>query len=226
MCSPSCIIFGAKNLSKEEVRGKRVIEVGAYDANGGLRPLIESWEPSEYVGVDIEMGPGVDVVCNAEDLAERFGEESFDVVVSTELIEHVRDWKRVISNIKRICKQNGIMVLTTRSYGYGYHGYPHDYWRYELEDLKYIFSDCEDLILEKDYRCPGVFLRARKPQGFAEKDLSDYKLYSLCVDKRISAISENDLRSLHYRRLLVKDRARNFILNFIYKVGGYVSSKI
>ena len=29
MCHVSCVIFGASNLSKEEIQGKRVIELGS-----------------------------------------------------------------------------------------------------------------------------------------------------------------------------------------------------
>ncbi len=154
MCHVSCIVFGAKYLSKDEVKGKKVLEVGSYDVNGSLRPIIESWEPAEYIGVDIEEGPGVDVICNADNIVEHFGKETFDIVISTELLEHVWDWRRVISNIKNICKSNGIILITTRSYGFPYHAYPYDFWRYELEDMKNIFSDCELMVLENDFQAP------------------------------------------------------------------------
>jgi SAM-dependent methyltransferase len=137
----SAIVFAAKNLDKSEIKGKRVIDVGSYDFNGSIRPLIESWEPAEYIGVDILDGASVDVVCNADDLVDKFGKESFDVVLSLEMLEHSRNWKRSISNIKNICKPNGIILITTRSYGYPCHGFPNDFWRYELEDMKHIFSD-------------------------------------------------------------------------------------
>ena len=102
MCNASCIIFGATNLNKEQVEGKSILEVGSYDINGSLRPIIESWAPAEYVGGDIEEGPGVDLVCNVEDIIGRFGKERFDIVISTELLEHVTDWQKVISNIKNV----------------------------------------------------------------------------------------------------------------------------
>ena len=222
MCHVSCIVFGAKNLTKEEIKGRKVIEVGSYDVNGSLRPIIESWEPAEYVGVDIEKGPGVDFVCNAEDIVEKFGKESFDVVISTELLEHVRDWRKVISDIKNICKPNGIIFITTRSKGFDYHAYPYDFWRYELEDMKYIFSDCEILVLEKDFQAPGVFLKAKKPNKFVEKDLSDHKLYSVVVNKKIKEITDKDFQNWYFKRLVLKEKLKNFII----KVGKFIYSKI
>ena len=72
-CQDCGIVFGVKNLNLEEIKGKKIIEVGAYDVNGSLRPIIESWaEPAEYIGVDIVRGPGVDVVCMAERMINVF----------------------------------------------------------------------------------------------------------------------------------------------------------
>lgn len=209
MCNASCIIFGATNLTKEEVKGKRIIEVGSYDVNGSLRPVIESWNPAKYVGVDIEKGPGVDIVCSAEDMIEKFGKESFDIVISTELLEHVKDWTKIISNIKNTCKPNGGILITTRSYGSSYHAYPYDFWRYEVEDMENIFSDCIIEKLEKDRLSPGVFMKAKKPNGFVEKDLSNYELYSIIVNKRVKEIDEKSLKNFqkkYFIRQLLKGK--------------------
>ena len=202
MCTPQCIIFGVLNLPKEELQGRKVLEVGSYDVNGSLRPILESWGPAEYVGVDIERGPGVDVVCRAEDVVELFGKESFDIVISTELLEHVKDWRVVISNIKNICTTNGTILITTRSYGFRYHGHPYDFWRFELADMEHIFSDCIIKKLEEDNLAPGVFIKAQKPTRFIEKDLSDYELYSIIADKRVRELDEQVLRAFRkgYRR--------------------------
>ncbi|MDY6853489.1 MAG: methyltransferase domain-containing protein [Thermodesulfobacteriota bacterium] len=211
MCLVSCVVFGAKYLSKDEVSKKRIIEVGSYDVNGTIRPIVESWEPAEYLGVDLEEGPGVDLTCNAENLLEIFKKESFDIVISTELIEHVRDWRKVISNLKSICKTDGLILITTRSYGFGYHAYPHDFWRYELEDIQNIFSDCEILALEKDCQAPGVFLKARKPITFHENDLSSFNLYSVVVNKRVNKITDKDFQTFYFNQLILKDKLRNFL---------------
>jgi SAM-dependent methyltransferase len=194
VCDVSCIIFGAINLTIDEVEGKRVIELGSCNVNGSLRPIIEALKPAEYVGVDIQKGPGVDVICGAENIIEKFGKESFSIIVSTELLEHVRDWRKVISNIKNICKPNGIILITTRSYGFSCHGYPYDFWRYELSDMENIFSDCAIEKLEKDRNSPGVFIKIRKPKKFIERDLSNYELYSIVTDKRVKDIDEKSFR--------------------------------
>jgi len=211
MCSTSCIIFEAKNLSREDVAGKRVLEVGSYDVNGSIRPLINSWKPSEYVGVDMVAGPGVDVICNAECLVEKFGKERFDVVICTSVLEHVREWRKVVSGIKNVCRRGGVMLISVPSYGFKYHGYPYDFWRYELEDMKNIFSDCKILSLEKDDNARGVFTKFEKPAGFVEKDLSNYKLYSIVVDRRLKGITDKDLGSLRFIYLSLKWKFRVLI---------------
>jgi SAM-dependent methyltransferase len=179
MCNSWCIKYWSERISKEQVEGKKVIEVGSLDVNGSLRSIIEMLNPSEYVGVDITEGRGVDIICDAEDIIEHFGRERFDFVVSTELIEHVKNWQKVVSNIKNICMPEGTIIVTTRSYGFPYHGYPYDFWRYEIADMAKIFADCTIEILEPDESEPGVFMRAKKPKGFLERDLSSYELYSI-----------------------------------------------
>ena len=221
MCNVNCIVFGAINLNKEEIKGKNILEVGSYDINGGLRPIVESWKPAKYVGVDIEKGPGVDVVCNAEELLDKFEKNSFDIVISTELLEHVKDWRKAISNIKNICKPNGIILITTRSYGFGYHAYPYDFWRYELEDMEKIFSDCEILVLEKD-PAKGVFIKVKKPNNFIENDLSNYELYSIVANKRVKQIADNDFRSLYFRRLVLREKLKSISLKFRKNILGVI----
>ena len=213
MCHVSCIVFGAVNLHPEDVEGKKVIEIGSYDVNGSIHSIVDTSKPSEYVGVDIEEGPGVDLVCSAEEVLNCFGRESFDLVITTEMIEHVWDWKIVISNIKDICKPGGIILLTTRSLGFPYHPSPTDFWRFEKEDMENIFSDCEILVLEKDKEYPGVFIKVKKPLEFIEKDLADYNLYSMITGKRMANITEDDYRNWHFIKMDSKEKLRMFIIN-------------
>ncbi|MGD9304418.1 MAG: methyltransferase domain-containing protein [Desulfobacterales bacterium] len=225
MCNTSGIAFSVKNLSIEEIRGKRIVEVGACDVNGSLRPIIESWgSPAQYIGVDIEKGPGVDVVCNAENIIDVFGTDSFDIVIATELLEHIHNWRKVISNIKNVCKTNGAILITTRSKGFKYHGYPYDFWRYELDDLKEIFSDYEIIALENDPISPGVFLKAKKPYEFVENNLKIYKLYSVVVDQRVAELKDLDLRIFLFLRERLSKRYKR-LQRFLFRIIRSVISK-
>jgi hypothetical protein len=43
--------------------GKKVFEVGSVNINGSIRSFFEN---SEYLGIDVAPGPGVDVVCQGQ----------------------------------------------------------------------------------------------------------------------------------------------------------------
>jgi predicted SAM-dependent methyltransferase len=215
MCTTNCIMFGVQNLSSKEVADKRVLEVGSRNINGNLRPIIQIWGPSEYVGIDIEKGPGVDIVCNAEDALAKFGKNSFDVIICTSVIEHVKDWKLIISNFKNICKPNGVIIITTCTPGFCYHEFPNDFWRYEQDDMKNIFSDFEIVNMEEDTSLKGVFLKVKKPLEFKEKNLNDYLLYNIVVNKKIRDISEANPNNLYFKKLLVKTKIKWVLLNLL-----------
>jgi SAM-dependent methyltransferase len=195
MCTPECLTFIGRALAAAEVAGKRVIEVGSYDVNGSVRAAVEAHRPSTYVGVDISSGPSVDVVLDASKLLERFEPGSFDIVLSTEMIEHVRDWRTVIDNMKGLCAPAGIVVMTTRSPGFRYHAYPDDFWRYEPADMALIFADFEMEMLEseKDPGQPGVFVKARR-RDMTSLDLRPIALYSVITDDRRVSVTDWDLR--------------------------------
>lgn len=171
MCSDEALEFGARELTGSIITGKRVIEVGArvvQDPSLSLRHHVMELGPAAYVGTDIEEGVGVDAIVPAEDLVSVYGPESFDVVISTELLEHVEDWRPVISAMKQILKPQGTLLVTTRSLGFPYHAWPHDHWRYETTDMQALFSDMEVVTLTSDPKEPGVFMRAVKPERFVE----------------------------------------------------------
>ena len=170
MCNVAVIEFFMENVNYSEFNGKHVLEVGSKYVNGSVRPLIENFcKPKEYIGIDVEPGKYVDVILPAERLIDYFGSESFDVVISTETLEHVRDWRLVVNNMKTVLRRGGFIYITTRSYGFPYHSYPYDYWRYEIADMIRIFKDFEIIKLVKDREAPGVFLKARKPLNYKQQ---------------------------------------------------------
>lgn len=152
------------------LKGKDVLEVGSHDVNGSTRPDLLALEPKSYLGVDIAPGPGVDLVTSVHDLTASFGERAFDAVVSTEMLEHVEDWRSAVNQMKAVLRPHGGIFLTTRHWGFPYHGYPHDYWRFEVIDLQDIFSD---FIIAWAMAGPakGAFIYAVKPLDYAPLDL-------------------------------------------------------
>jgi predicted O-methyltransferase YrrM len=172
MCNPASIAFGRSRLRAEDVAGKAVLEVGALDVNGSVRPVVEALRPETYVGVDLRPGPGVDEICAAERLVDRFGPESFDVVVATDVLEHIDDWRTAIRSLKTVLRPGGVALVTTCSPGLPYHAYPDDYWRFEPELLERVFADFDVEALEHASAMLGVFVVARKRANGTPVDLS------------------------------------------------------
>ena len=173
----SVVEFFIRNVRPAEVSGRTILEAGSLEINGSVKPYFTRFGPSEYIGIDMVDGPGVDYCVKIED----FQSPPFDIVVSTETLEHAEDWKATVTAIKALCKPEGLLYITTRSPGFWRHCYPNDHWRYTQEDFRRIFADCEILILEDDTQTtpvphPGVFMKARKPLDFTPCSLDDIVL--------------------------------------------------
>jgi len=169
MCHTSVLTWAASAIGPDLVTGMTVCEVGAFDVNGTVRPGIESHDPKSYLGVDISEGPGVDLVANVEDLPDMFP-DGFGLVVSTEMLEHVFDWRGAVRSLIRLVAPGGHLALSTRSPGFPYHPYPIDMWRYPpplmaeiLKASKLKVVSCED-----DPEQAGVFAIAAKPKTWKE----------------------------------------------------------
>jgi ubiquinone/menaquinone biosynthesis C-methylase UbiE len=85
----------------------KVLEIGSLNINGSVRFLFET---SDYTGVDVVEGPGVDVVGIAHLL--NFKDEMFDVVISCESLEHDMYWKETLATMLRVVRKNGLIVIT------------------------------------------------------------------------------------------------------------------
>lgn len=85
-----------------------VLEVGSYDLNGSARDLFPG--DVEYVGVDRREGRGVDVVALASEAPARPG--GWQVVVSTEMLEHDHDWRGSVRRMVEVVADGGLIVVT------------------------------------------------------------------------------------------------------------------
>ena len=162
----SVLDFAKRILTRDRVAGKFVLEVGSYNVNGSVRDLVEDLKPASYLGVDIEpQDRFVDRVASADRLVEAFGSEAFDIVISTELMEHVANWSAVVDQMRQVLRPGGLLLMTTRSPGFPLHGYPSDHWRYSPDDLGCMFADYRPIYLGDDHdsSAPGVFYAGVKP---------------------------------------------------------------
>lgn len=181
MCNAACLKFCERCIFEDDVKGCRVLEVGSRNVNGSFRQRVMSFGPSEYIGIDIQSGAGVDRILDVGDIVDIFGPRSFDLVIATEVLEHVKDWKLMISNMKRVCREDGRIVMTGPSVGFPKHNFPDDFWRFQKEDMEKIFSDCYICVLEEVTvpREAAFHIKVVRPVMFVENDLSTVEVYSM-----------------------------------------------
>lgn len=90
-----------------------IIEFGSLDINGSVRSILEPLAKS-YIGVDVQSGPGVDIVADA---AAYSSPEPADMVVCCEVFEHTAVWRDIIYNSYRLLKHGGIFIATAAGEG-------------------------------------------------------------------------------------------------------------
>lgn len=179
----SVMDFLRDEISPKEIQGKDILEVGSQDINGTPRTTVMPHGPKSYVGVDSGRGKCVDILLPASDLVSHFGAEHFDMVISTEMLEHAEDWRAPVNQMKRVLKPEGILVVTTRGPGFQYHGFPNDFWRFTTNLFCEIFIDMEILVLKKDPLLDGVFLKAKRPKK-SESYVDLYKIEAYPIEKK------------------------------------------
>lgn len=127
-----------------------VVDIGSFDVNGSYRTLFTSsaWR---YTGVDLEAGPGVDVVLRSPyRLPFRTG--SVDLVISGQAFEHVEFFWLSWLEMLRILKPGGRIFLIAPSRG-PEHRYPQDCWRFYPDGYRALakFGRCELLEVSTDW---------------------------------------------------------------------------
>ena len=87
-----------------------VVEFGGLDVNGGLRHL---YPYARWISVDIEPGPGVDIVADAADWKpDESLPYAYDLVICAEVFEHTQRWGEIIVNAMTLMKEDGAFICT------------------------------------------------------------------------------------------------------------------
>lgn len=134
----------------DRARPLRVIDIGAYDVNGSYRTLFDApgWQ---YTGIDLEAGPGVDVVLTSP-YRLPFADGSVDLVISGQAFEHVEFFWMTWLEMVRVLKPGGRIFLIAPSRG-PEHRYPQDCWRFYPDGYRALakFGRCELVEVSTDW---------------------------------------------------------------------------
>jgi len=203
MCNQWCLEFSKRALGHLG-SPSRMLEVGSLDVNGSVRSVLGD-AVSSYFGVDIRPGPGVDEVLDVAQLSDRFGEQAFDLVASTEMLEHCFDWQGALFQMLSVLHPDGMLLITTRSPGFPLHDHPADYWRFEKQELERLLEPVGVILeLEDDFSLGwpcgiGVILRRRRDgQALAEWLAVARRHQVMAVDRVRDAFTSTNSRFMPF----------------------------
>jgi len=86
-------------------------------------------------------------ICDMKDVSSNY----YDAVLCPWVLEHIEDVEGAVDEIYRILKHDGILIFSV-PFNIKYHGYPDDYWRYNVQSLENLF----DGFIIKDIRHVGL----------------------------------------------------------------------
>ncbi len=123
--------------ASDDLSRYRVLDVGC-----GGKPYLPYFEPyaDAYVGVDVG-NPAADIEGSVEALPVDDG--SFDLVLCTQVLEHVDDPAQAVRELHRVTAPGGRVLASTHGVQV-YHPSPTDYWRWTHAGLERLFTQSAD----------------------------------------------------------------------------------
>lgn len=109
------------------------------------RPLFEG-RAAKYIGVDLDENPLAQVHVS-KDLRMSLDNSTADVVLSTQVLEHVDDPRAYLLECRRVLKPGALLILSTHGH-WMYHPDPVDYWRWTKAGLQRVLGEAGFEVLE------------------------------------------------------------------------------
>lgn len=121
----------------------RILDVGCGD-----KPY-QDWigQAEEYIGIDVCVHPKVDIVVDPMK-PWPFEPNSFDVILCTQVMEHVAWVEQLLTTIQHVLKPGGTLIISA-PFIYNEHGIPEDYRRFSIHGMKHLVSDKFQIVEEK-----------------------------------------------------------------------------
>ena len=123
-----------------KIKNPKIIDVGGlYDVpHKTYLRLFEDIPGIQWVVCDVVKHPSVDVVMPGPFILP-FEDESFDLVVSGQMLEHCLNPYKSVAEMKRVLKTGSCLALTAPSAGPRHADY--DAWRFYEDAFKFIAED-------------------------------------------------------------------------------------
>lgn len=110
-------VLSVKAMFPQYFESVKALGIGTFNVCGTEKTFFEK---SNFIGLDIGPGDGVDVICPAQDYDAP--DNSFDTIISCECFEHNPFYKETIRNAVRMLKSNGMFLFTCATTGRAVHG--------------------------------------------------------------------------------------------------------
>jgi SAM-dependent methyltransferase len=136
--------------------GMSVLNVGASGEVGSRlsRALTQNNTGIELVSTDIDPERNPDIVCDVCDMP--FPDNSFNAVFLIEVLEHVHNPPKALSEIYRVLKPDGTLIFSV-PFIFPLHDRPGDYFRYTKYGLKLLLRDYDQVcIFERNSFCEAI----------------------------------------------------------------------
>jgi SAM-dependent methyltransferase len=118
-----------------------VLEIGAKEYQQ-FTCSFRGFYPTEYTGVDLEGGDGVDVVADLSETIAGLEEGKYALVIACSVLEHVKHPRAMADNIVKLLRPGGKVFISV-PWVWRYHAYPDDYRRLSWSGVAALFPAIE-----------------------------------------------------------------------------------
>lgn len=141
-------LVDAKAVSSHNYSPDMVAEIERVPEDGWVLDCGAGYRRTEYENVVLfEIEPYVSTDVRGVCEALPFKDESFDLILSVVVLEHVRNPFLAAREMKRVLKPGG-RIWVDVAFMQPYHGYPNHYYNMTKDGLRNLFSDGFDVVRE------------------------------------------------------------------------------
>ena len=129
--------------------GARVLDAGAGDGRYGYLFAHTRYEATDFAQVNKEYRlDQLDFIADLQAIPA--ANESYDLIICSQVLEHVKEPKIVLAQLYRVLKPGGTLWLSTPLF-FAEHEAPHDYFRYTQYGLRYLLESTGFVIVRIDW---------------------------------------------------------------------------